>query len=59
MVHVLQRLDPEAWTEQTGDTLEGEESGFVLARPKMTWCPPQPNIYLKRQHYALRAVLPC
>lgn len=51
MVHVLQRLDPEAWTEATGDTLEGEDSGFVLARPKMTWCPPQPNIYLKRHGY--------
>lgn len=58
MVHVLQRLDPEAWTEQTGDTLEGEESGFVLARPKMTWCPPQPNIYLKRQHYLFERFYP-
>jgi RecA-family ATPase len=51
MVHVLQRLTPEEWTEATGDVLEGEDSGFVLARPKMTWCAPQPDIYLKRHRY--------
>jgi RecA-family ATPase len=51
MVHVLQRLSPEKWTEATGDVLEGDDSGFVFARPKMTWCPPQPRIYLKRHLY--------
>ncbi|MDU7588166.1 MAG: AAA family ATPase [Acidovorax sp.] len=51
MVHVLQRLDHEAWTEATGDELTDDDSGFVLARPKMTWCPPQPHIYLKRRGY--------
>ena len=51
MVHVLQRLDHEAWTEATGDELADDDSGFVLARPKMTWCPPQPHIYLKRRGY--------
>jgi RecA-family ATPase len=52
MVHVLQRLAPEKWTEQTGDVLGPNESGFVLARPKMTWCEPQPHIYLKRHGYS-------
>lgn len=51
MVHVLQRVTPDEWTSATGDVLEGEDAGFVLARPKMTWCAPQPDIYLKRHLY--------
>lgn len=51
MIHVLQRLDPEDWTKATGDLLQESESGFILARPKMTWCRPQPDIYLKRRSY--------
>lgn len=51
MIHVLQRLTPDEWTTATGDVLEGEDTGFVLARPKLTWCPPQPDIYLKRHRY--------
>lgn len=51
MVHVLQRLTPDDWTQATGDVLERDDSGFVLARPKMTWCAPQPDLYLKRHGY--------
>ena len=51
MIHILQRMAPDKWTETTGDTLDDEDAGFVLARPKMTWCPPQPHIYLKRHRY--------
>ncbi|WP_205749129.1 AAA family ATPase [Frigidibacter oleivorans] len=51
MMHVLQRLGADEWTSATGDVLEGEDAGFVLARPKLTWCPPQPDIYLKRHRY--------
>ncbi|TAN52560.1 MAG: hypothetical protein EPN26_07845 [Rhodospirillales bacterium] len=51
MVHVLQRLGPDEWTSATGDVQEDEDAGFVLARSKMTWCPPQPDIYLKRHRY--------
>ncbi|WP_269218939.1 AAA family ATPase [Brevundimonas vesicularis] len=54
MIHVLQRLDAEEWTKATGDLLQEAESGFILARPKMTWCRPQPNIYLKRSSYTFR-----
>jgi RecA-family ATPase len=54
MVHVLQRLTPDKWTERTGDTLAEKEGGFVLARPKMTWCEPQPDIYLKRHGYVFQ-----
>jgi regulatory protein RepA len=56
MVHVLQRLSPNEWTEATGDVLEGDDSGFVLARPKMTWCPPQPDVYLRRHGYCFHRV---
>ena len=51
MVHILQRLEPGEWTNATGDALGPNESGFVHARPKMTWCEPQPDIYLKRRGY--------
>ncbi|MDO4709995.1 MAG: AAA family ATPase [Pseudomonadota bacterium] len=51
MVHVLQRLDHEAWTEAAGDELTDDDSGFVLARAKMTWYAPQPLVYLKRRGY--------
>ena len=51
MVHVLCRLNPDEWTEATGYMLEGDDAGFVLARPKMTWCPPQPDIYIMRRGY--------
>lgn len=56
MVHVLQRLDPADWTSATGDTLGPDDSGFVLARPKMTWCPPQPDIYIKRRGYGFERI---
>jgi hypothetical protein len=51
MVHVMVRLTPERWTEATGHQLEEDDIGFVLARPKMTWCRPQPKIYLRRHGY--------
>jgi len=51
MIHVLQRMTADEWTSVTGDVLEDEDTGFVLARPKLTWCPPQPDIYLKRHRY--------
>ncbi|URD61827.1 AAA family ATPase [Sphingomonas sp. KRR8] len=51
MIHVLQRLQPGEWTSKTGDILGPKDSGFVLARPKMTWCEPQPHLYIKRQGF--------
>lgn len=58
MVHVLQRLTPEEWTAATGDFLVTEESGFILSRPKMTWCPPQPDAYIKRRGYLFERFAP-
>lgn len=56
MVHVLQRLDTGEWTTATGDTLGPQDSGFVLARSKMTWCEPQPDVYLKRRGYIFERI---
>jgi RecA-family ATPase len=51
MVHVLARLDEEQWLEATGDMLNEGEHGLVLARPKISHAPPQPDIYIKRRGY--------
>jgi RecA-family ATPase len=56
MVHVLQRLEAGEWTSSTGDTLGPQDSGFVLARSKMTWCEPQPDVYLKRRGYTFERI---
>jgi RecA-family ATPase len=56
MIHVLQSLQPGEWTNKTGEFLAPNESGFVLARPKMTWCERQPHIYLKRHGFVFERV---
>lgn len=52
MVHVLQNLSPEEWQQQTGDVLCDGETGMVLARPKMSYCPPVGELYIKRVGYS-------
>ncbi len=37
---------PDGW-----DLLPGE-SGFILARAKLSYCPPQPNLWVRRRGYA-------
>ncbi|EJC63255.1 hypothetical protein QWA_06590 [Alcaligenes faecalis subsp. faecalis NCIB 8687] len=49
MVHVLQSATAQDWLAATGDELQEGEFGFVLARPKISHAPPQPNVYLKRK----------
>jgi RecA-family ATPase len=51
MVFVLQPLSPDKWTEATGDVLMEGETALVFASPKLTWCPPQPHIYIKRNGF--------
>lgn len=48
MVHVLQPMEQGDWLKATGDILRDGEVGLVLARPKISHAPPQPEIYLKR-----------
>lgn len=56
MVHVLQSVGAQEWLAATGDELQQGESGFVLARPKITYAPPQPYVYLKRKGYLFTRV---
>jgi len=51
MVHVLQRIEPDKWLEATGDELKRDEYGLVLARPKISAEPPQPDLLIKRRGY--------
>ncbi len=58
MVHVMQALDAEGWRKATGRTLDDGQSAFVLARPKISYAPPQPPLYVVRTGYAFKAVQP-
>ena len=58
MVHVLQPLDATEWHKATGIELEGGQNGLILARPKMSYCPPQEPIYLRRRGYLFEDVQP-
>jgi hypothetical protein len=51
MVHVLQPLDGTEWSKATGTELETGQNGLVLASPKLSYCPPQEPIYLRRRGY--------
>jgi RecA-family ATPase len=56
MVHVLQRVEPAEWLKETGDELQPGETALRLARPKGSYCPPQPDILIKRRGYRFEAV---
>ena len=51
MVLVLQNVSPDEWCAETGKNLEEKETGLVLARPKMSYCPPQEEILICRTEY--------
>lgn len=51
MVAVLQPMKPDAWASQTGASLLDGETGMVLARPKLSYAPPQPDILISRRGY--------
>ena len=52
MVAVLQPLTPDKWRTATGSSLLEGENGMLLARPKLSFAPPQPDILLSRRGYA-------
>jgi RecA-family ATPase len=56
MVHVLQPLDASAWHKATGTDLTPGDSGLILARPKISYCPPQGDILLQRFGYLFEQV---
>jgi regulatory protein RepA len=58
MVLVLQDLSPADFKAATGQHLSDGETGLILARPKLSYCPPQPPIYIKRKGFAFEHVAP-
>ncbi|KAF0103470.1 MAG: hypothetical protein FD144_2061 [Rhodospirillaceae bacterium] len=52
MVFTLENVPPDKWQEATGDALIDGESALLFSSPKLTWCSPQPPIYLKRTGFA-------
>ncbi|WON75152.1 AAA family ATPase [Nitrosospira sp. Is2] len=56
MVFVLQNVAPDEWSIATGNNLEEGETGLVLARPKMSYCPPQHEIMISRHGYLFEHV---
>lgn len=58
MVHVLQNLTAYEWQQATGETLADGETGLILARPKMSYCPPVAALYVRRRGYSFQRVEP-
>jgi RecA-family ATPase len=52
MVAVLQPLSDADWVKHVGSSLLPGERGMVLARPKLSYRPPAPDIYIARKGYA-------
>ncbi|MCB1769008.1 MAG: AAA family ATPase [Candidatus Competibacteraceae bacterium] len=52
MVTILSTLgDDSPFALPDGFTLQEGESGFILARAKLSYCAPQPNIFIRRSGY--------
>jgi hypothetical protein len=51
MVAVMNPLTKEEWMKATGTMLADDESGIVIALPKLSFCKPQEPIYVRRDHY--------
>jgi regulatory protein RepA len=51
MVTVLQPVTADDWRSATGTPLLDGETGLVLARPKLSYCPPCPDILISRKDY--------
>ena len=51
MVAVLQPLSPDEWLKARASPLMDGESGMVLALPKLSYCPPQPDTLIRRKGY--------
>ena len=56
MVVVINPLTAAEWVNATGTALLPEESGLVMAFPKLSYCQPQKPAYIRRRGYLLEAV---
>lgn len=48
MVAVIQPLDQSEWSQQTGTRLDTGESGLIMSLPKLSYCEPLPDLYIRR-----------
>jgi RecA-family ATPase len=51
MVAVMQPLSAAEWLKATGKPLHDNQQGLVMALPKMSYCAPQPPIYILREGF--------
>lgn len=58
MVSVLQSLEPGEWKKATGEPLPNGCTGMVLALPKLSYAPPQADIFIERDGYSYRSTGP-
>ena len=54
MVAVMQPLTAKEWAKSTGTLLAEGETGLVMAFPKLSYCKPQPPIFIRRKGFAFR-----
>jgi regulatory protein RepA len=57
MVAVLQPLNADEWTKAAGSTLHPGETGMILARPKLSYRPPAPDLLISRNGYQFACVV--
>lgn len=58
MVAVMQPLEAHEWVKMTGTPLGDDETGIVLALPKLSYAKPQEPVYIRRNGYHFAAVEP-
>ena len=58
MVHVLTTLTPTEWLKETSTQLYENEQGLRLSLPKMTYCKPQKDIFIRRHGFAFEHAHP-
>lgn len=56
MVQVMQSLTPDEWQAATGGMLADGETGFVIARPKLSYAPKLPQLYVRRAGWSFATV---
>jgi len=59
MVAVMRPLDHGEWMKETGTRLADDESGIVMALPKLSYGPSQQPIYIRRRGYSFKAEIVC
>ena len=56
IIHILQPMGAKEWMERTGEPLAPTENAISLSRPKVSYCPPQDEIFIRRSGYRFEAL---